>query len=254
MISKSISVSTQVNDLSDGAALLFTWTIPHADDFGRMPGDARVVKALVVPMREQYSVGLIESYLQEMANECLIIRYEHEGKQYISFPKWEQHQGNLHKRTVSIYPEPPCDSVDFPDIPGHSGSTKLNRREEKRREENCADAPVVVSSHPFFSHPVGKAYLSVFWPGTSMPDRWKQRAWSAAKELEAHPFYATTFGSYPDEKLVQYFTDWRDNESKWWAACAEGNTDVGRESFQFIAKSLPSGILALMDAKREAAA
>jgi hypothetical protein len=87
-----------------------------------------------------------------------------------------------------------------------------------------------------------------------MPDRWKQRAWSAVKELEVHPFYDTTFGSYDHEKLVRYFTDWRDNESKWWAGTLEGKTDVQRESFQFIAKSQSNGISAIMNAKLEAAA
>lgn len=48
MLSKSISISEQANDLSDFAALLFTWMIPHADDWGILPGSARKVKALIV--------------------------------------------------------------------------------------------------------------------------------------------------------------------------------------------------------------
>ena len=38
MIAKSISVSDEANALGDFAALLFTWLIPHSDDYGVIPG------------------------------------------------------------------------------------------------------------------------------------------------------------------------------------------------------------------------
>ncbi len=143
--------------------------------------------------------------------------------------------------------------------PGGVNSTAIEDIHEEDHEEvleeKSADAPAVTSgASPFSSHPLGKAYMDVFWPGTTMPDRWKHRAWSAVKEIEAHPFYGTTFGSFDHEKLVRYFTDWRDNESKWWAGIQEGKTDIQRESFQFIAKSKPNGILPFLDAKLEVAA
>ena len=40
MLHKSISHSIQVNRLSPEARLLFTWMIPHADDEGRIKGEA----------------------------------------------------------------------------------------------------------------------------------------------------------------------------------------------------------------------
>ena len=53
MIAKSISVSDETNSISDFAALLFTWLIPHTDDYGVIPGSPGRIKALVVPRRKQ---------------------------------------------------------------------------------------------------------------------------------------------------------------------------------------------------------
>ena len=51
MLSKNISTSRKVNRLNDRAALLYTWLIPHTDDYGRLEGDAFSIKAKIVPMR-----------------------------------------------------------------------------------------------------------------------------------------------------------------------------------------------------------
>ncbi len=106
MISKSISVSAQVNSLTVFGKLLFTWMIPHADDYGRMSGNARVVRALVCPMADEDDKD-VDLALNAMEDANLIVRYEVGGKEYIQFPKWETHQQGLHKRTASGIPAPP---------------------------------------------------------------------------------------------------------------------------------------------------
>lgn len=50
MLDKKVSVSAQVANLSRDAQLLFTWSIPHADDVGMLTYSHRSLKALVVPM------------------------------------------------------------------------------------------------------------------------------------------------------------------------------------------------------------
>ena len=74
MIAKSISVSDETNALSDFAALLFTWLIPHSDDYGVIPGSPGRIKALVVPRRKQ-SEADIDAALEEMRRVGLIYRY-----------------------------------------------------------------------------------------------------------------------------------------------------------------------------------
>lgn len=103
MISKSISISTKVNSISDFAALLFTWMVPHADDYGVLDGSPGTVKALVVPRRKQ-TEKQVEAAIGELQKVGLIWWYMVEGKQYIQFVSWEKHQDGLQKRTKSKYP------------------------------------------------------------------------------------------------------------------------------------------------------
>ncbi|GMA64731.1 DnaD domain protein [Alicyclobacillus fastidiosus] len=128
MISKSISVSEQVNSMSTFASLLFTWMIAHADDFGRMPGSPAKVKALVMPMRPE-SVHEVEKAIQEMVEQDLITWYEVSGVRYIQFNTWERHQTGLHKRTKSAFPDPAEGSEQVTEVPGISRSTEENLTE-----------------------------------------------------------------------------------------------------------------------------
>lgn len=142
MLAKSISISEKVNDLNDFEALLFTWMIPHADDWGVLPGSARKIRSLVIPDRPQTSQD-VDKALDKFADLKLIWRYEVDGKPYIQFRKWEEHQDGLHKRSKPKMPLYPGSSVDnddiseaFPEIPGNSGLTEQNRTEQNLREQN----------------------------------------------------------------------------------------------------------------------
>lgn len=137
MINKSISVSEQVNGLpSIFDKLLFTWMIPHTDDFGRMSGSPAKVKALVVPMLDGVKLKDVEQALHNMHSAELIIWYEVEGEKYVQFPNFEVHQTGLHKRTKSRFPDFPGSSENFVEIPSQQNRTELNRTEQKRREGN----------------------------------------------------------------------------------------------------------------------
>ena len=151
MLRSQISCSPQVNDLSLKAALLFTWIIPHLDDFGRMQANPRRLKAVVVPMRDDIDLRDIHASLLEMEKQNLLSLYSVENELYISVSKFEQHQQGLHKRTISKFPPPPAleaalnlDSGKFREIPGDSPRTEQNRREqeqeEKRREKRNVEA------------------------------------------------------------------------------------------------------------------
>lgn len=141
MLRAQISCSPQVNDLSLKAALLFTWMIPHVDDFGRMQANPRRIKAIVVPMRDDINLKEIHSALLEMEKQNLLVLYSVENELYISMRKFEQHQQGLHKRTQSKFPPPPCpeaalnkDSGKFREIPGNSHPTRTRTRTEQEQE------------------------------------------------------------------------------------------------------------------------
>lgn len=130
IIKTQISLSEQVNDLSIHSALLFTWLIPHTDDFGRMYGNARRVKAIVVPMRDDYDTQKVRECLDELHSAKLIDLYKVDGDYYIQLPAFETHQTGLHKRTKSKYP----DIEDADDIPGSSGNFPSEQEQETEQE------------------------------------------------------------------------------------------------------------------------
>lgn len=145
MLSKCISVSEKVNSLPDiFDMLLYTWIIPHADDFGRLAGSPAKVKALVVPMLDK-TVKDVELALSHLHQNGLINWYEVDGTKYIQIENFEAHQTGLHKRTRSKFPDPP---ETFREIPGISENVpkiplEQNRTEQNRREENRTETPAV---------------------------------------------------------------------------------------------------------------
>lgn len=143
MLAKVISISEKVNMLPDVFdMLLFTWMIPHTDDFGRLAGSPAKVKALVVPMLDK-SLRDVETALNHLSAADLIFWYEVAGEKVVQINDFEKHQQGLHKRTRSKFADPPT-SIDE-ELPGNSGNipkiplelnrTELNRTEEKGTEQ-----------------------------------------------------------------------------------------------------------------------
>lgn len=160
MISKSISISEKVNTLPDiFDMLLFTWLVPHADDFGRLYGSATKVKALVIPLLDK-SLKEVSESLENLHNAGCIAWYEIEGTKYIQIINFEHHQSGLHKRTKSKFPEVtgnnediPNYSRNFPEIPSEEKG-----REENRKEENRTEGSRASENHFSFIHETLKKY------------------------------------------------------------------------------------------------
>ena len=160
MISKSISVSEKVNTLPDVFdILLFTWLIPHSDDFGRLTGSPAKVKALVIPMLDK-SIQDVENALAALHAAEVIIWYKVNGDKYIQIVNFDKHQQGLHKRTKSKFPEYDGNNEE---VPGNSGNvqevpSELNRTEENLREKKTTTTGVG-SENPFklFQNEIGVA-------------------------------------------------------------------------------------------------
>lgn len=117
MLHKTISLSAQVNKLSVPARLLFTWMVAHADDDGRLKGEAEYVKAMVVPMTK-WSFKKIEGFLTEMHKLGLIIRwFDNNDECFIEFPNWLKFQQIKNDRYK------PSDLPSFQDENGNKKST-----------------------------------------------------------------------------------------------------------------------------------
>ncbi|WP_433943497.1 DnaD domain protein [Paenibacillus sp. SN-8-1] len=141
MISKVISISEKVNELPDiFDMLLFTWMIPHTDDFGRLAGSPAKIKALVVPMLDKGKAE-IEASLQRLNDKGLINWYEVDGEKVVQITQFEKHQQGLHKRTKSKFPELPGNSENVQEFPSEGKGTeeKGTEKEEKGREQISPD-------------------------------------------------------------------------------------------------------------------
>lgn len=150
MIERDISLNLKVADLSDGAALLFTWAIAHTDDYGVIHGDARRVKAEIVPLRD-WTLAIIDGYLDEWVTAGVVRRYWYKGAPYILFVGFDGHQTGLEKRRrFRALPHPnfseECfdtreDSITsekFSEVPESSAT-----REVKRSKENLKGKGIV---------------------------------------------------------------------------------------------------------------
>jgi hypothetical protein len=119
--SRKFASAGQAGKLGEFAQLLYTLIIPHTDDFGRMAGDAFTVKHAVFPTSKRRE-GDFETALQYLAESGLIQLYAVDGQSVLQITDFERHQGNLHKRTSSHFPEPPGTSGNIPELPEIPGS------------------------------------------------------------------------------------------------------------------------------------
>ncbi|OGC36386.1 hypothetical protein A3J90_08405 [candidate division WOR-1 bacterium RIFOXYC2_FULL_37_10] len=132
MLSKIISISEKINSISDFAKLLFTWMIPHSDDFGRMDGTPKKVKALVMPL-SKHPIKKFEIALGEMASSGVIYWYTtYNNEVYLQIFNFEDHQTGLDRRTKSKFPDLPSEeekffpSENFLEVLRNSSLTKPN--------------------------------------------------------------------------------------------------------------------------------
>ncbi len=151
MLHAKISVSLQVNKLPEPAQLLFTWMISHADDEGRLKGEAESIRALVVPMKH-WSLKKVESYLVAMKNEGLIYRWQTKNEWIIEFVKWTDHQyiqkDRFKASTLPKYKPNFGQSLDTSRIQTGNNSSpqakvnKVKEREIKKSEENESEKEI----------------------------------------------------------------------------------------------------------------
>lgn len=106
MLAKSISTSSKLSKVSYFDALLFTWIIPHCDDFGRMDGDASLVKAKVFPLFP-CSLDDVEISLQALKTKNLLEIYQVKGGRYLKITVFDKFQTFKKDRPrVAEYPPP----------------------------------------------------------------------------------------------------------------------------------------------------
>lgn len=114
-ISKSISVSEQLGNVSLEADFLFGRCIPHLDVDGRITGNPKGLKAIVCPLRDELSHQKITHLLKELSEAGLVIWYEINGSRYLEFPNFGRHQKGMHRdrEAVSKIPSSQSENVSL---------------------------------------------------------------------------------------------------------------------------------------------
>lgn len=111
MLSKSISHSEQLAEVSIEADYLFARCIPHLDREGRMTGHPALIKATACPLRAEITAELIPDLLRMLSGAGLVRWYEADGKQVLQFPGFKNHQRGtkFDREAASRFPEPPSE-------------------------------------------------------------------------------------------------------------------------------------------------
>lgn len=109
ILREGILTSERVNALSPDAELFYRRLMSVADDFGRYSANPTLLRAACYPLRLDFvRESAIESHMDECAINCLLIKYEVQGKQYLELL-------DFHQRTRakdSKYPAPAQQMTD----------------------------------------------------------------------------------------------------------------------------------------------
>jgi len=91
-IHPACGTSLSLASLSPLAEVLFIHMLANADDQGRLPGDPRVLKALVCPMRDEISRENVNSLLGEIESQKMLLRYDDSSEPAIQLCNWWRYQ------------------------------------------------------------------------------------------------------------------------------------------------------------------
>ena len=101
-----LSDSRRVARLSITGALLWTWLLPHADDQGRLAGDAAALRDRLVPHFAEITAEDVETALQAMEREHLVLRYVVHRQHLIQISDWWKWQARLKYKRPSYHQAP----------------------------------------------------------------------------------------------------------------------------------------------------
>ncbi len=118
----SIRTSDSVNMLTWFEEVLFYRLIVSADDFGRFDARPAIIKGSCFPLKTGVTESQIEKALSALETAGMVCRYMANGKPYLQFLQWEQHQQTRAKS--SKYPAP--DDI-----------YKLGNQEISREQSHC---------------------------------------------------------------------------------------------------------------------
>lgn len=117
MIKESICTSEQIDELTPFEETTFYRLMVNADDYGCFDGREKILAARLYPLKEINPADM-RAAVDRLAEVGLIVRYTVEGREYLYFPTWFNHQRL--RQTKHKFP-PPVDAI--PDDLPHNAET-----------------------------------------------------------------------------------------------------------------------------------
>ncbi len=177
LLSSEVSTSDKLTEVSDRAALLWTWLLTHVNSWGQMDGSPGTVEARVVP-RRRWGINKVASILNELHDIGLIQIYtpgvsgqKNDAGESYKYPSqltiiknWEKFQ-RLDRRSKTPEFPMPCEaqtasSGKIPEIPGNSCERKGKERNRKERINTIDHFPKKKRKNDRHSYPQA---FELFW-------------------------------------------------------------------------------------------
>ena len=117
MIKESICTSEQIDELTPFEETTFYRLMVNADDYGCFDGREKILAARLYPLKEINPADM-RAAVDRLAEVGLVVRYTVEGREYLYFPTWFNHQRL--RQTKHKFP-PPVDEI--PDDLPHNAET-----------------------------------------------------------------------------------------------------------------------------------
>lgn len=187
IIKESICTSEQIDELSQGAEILFYRLMVNADDFGLFDARLKLIASKCFPLKSIDSKRL-QSDIAELCAVGLVSLYEVDGRTYGQIVSWEKHQQIRAKR------------AKFP-LPTSESASTCNQLISDASNGNHvqANAPVI-QSNPIQSeseskpNPVEKQRATRFPADAVLSDEWFDFCQTARPDLNPEK----TFESFKD--------------------------------------------------------
>lgn len=150
LISRQVSTSKKLPELSPEGLNLFLLLIPHFNAHGKMNGDPYYIKGEIVPRFIRFTVSKIEKFLKEISAKTNVKWFQKDGLWYIHSLSFAEHQPGLRSDRMGEdilpnYPTQPIDSSKLPDNSESGQGLIPPEVEEEVEEESIVEIKEIVS-------------------------------------------------------------------------------------------------------------
>ena len=116
-IKPELFLSETLAKVSIEAERTFTGLLTQADDKGYLKDSAAVLNGALWPCRPEHTVMDMRNDLDALVSVGVLCRFTRDGKSYLHFPSWDEHQKISHPSIRN--PLPSCEEHDCTDFTQH---------------------------------------------------------------------------------------------------------------------------------------